>query len=84
MGPKIYSVSDVLSELEQVKRELYNQIQLTQNLEKEKKNLSNQVGQIEEEMQLTIASYRSVLEASETDSTTDFGKAKTELSQVTQ
>ena len=44
MGPKIYSVSDVLSELEQVKRELYNQIQLTQNLEKEKKNLSNQVG----------------------------------------
>ena len=41
MGPKIYSVSDVLSELEQVKRELYNQIQLTQNLEKEKKNLSN-------------------------------------------
>ena len=50
MGPKIYSVSDVLSELEQVKRELYNRIQLTQNLEKEKKNLSNQVGQIEEEM----------------------------------
>ena len=44
MGPKIYSVSDVLSELEQVKRELYNQIQLTQDLEKEKKNLSNQVG----------------------------------------
>ena len=26
LGPKIYTVSDVLCELEQVKRELYNQI----------------------------------------------------------
>lgn len=29
LGPKIYSVSDVLLELEQVKRELYNQIGLS-------------------------------------------------------
>ena len=43
LGPKIYTVSDVLCELEQVKRELYNQIQLTQELTKEKKNLSSQV-----------------------------------------
>ena len=41
LGPKIYSVSDVLCELEQVKRELYNQIDLSKNLHHEKINLSS-------------------------------------------
>ena len=63
MGPRIYSVSDVLCELEQVKRELYNQIELNRNLERDKLNLTSQVAQVEEEMQITIQSYRSVLEA---------------------
>lgn len=54
MGPRIYSVSDVLCELEQVKRELYNQIELNRNLERDKLNLTSQVAQVEEEMQITI------------------------------
>ena len=41
LGPKIYSVSDVLLELEQVKRELYNQINLSNTLTHEKINLSS-------------------------------------------
>ena len=35
-------------------------------------------------MQLTIESYRSVLEASETDANSDCGKAKSELTQMSQ
>ncbi len=38
---------------------------------------------VEEEMQLTIESYKSVLEASESDAESDCGKAKTELRQMT-
>ena len=83
LGPKIYSVSDVLLELELVKRELYNQIHLTNNLQHEKINLSSQVALVEEEMQMTIESYKSVLEASESDTETDHGKAKKELRAIT-
>ena len=50
LGPKIYTVSDVLVELELVKRELYNQIMLSNNLTHEKINLSSQVSLVEEEM----------------------------------
>ena len=84
LGPKIYSVSDVLCELEQVKRELYNQIEVNKGLQHDKLNLSSQVAMVEEEMQVTIESYRSVLEASESDAESDCGKAKTELRQMTQ
>ena len=80
LGPKIYQVSDVLLELETVKRELYNQISCTQNLQHEKTNLSNQVAMVEEEMQLTIESYKSVLEASDVES--DCGQSKTEIRQM--
>ena len=37
----IFQVSDVLMELEFIKRELYNQINLAKNLEKEKHSLLN-------------------------------------------
>ena len=57
---------------------------MTQELTKEKKNLSSQVAQVEEEMQMTIESYRSVLEASGSDQNTDSGKAKSELRQMSQ
>ena len=70
--------------MEQVKRELYNQIQLTQNLEDDKKNLSGQVAQIEEEMTLTIESYKSVLEASEQNDQSENGRTKIELRQMSQ
>jgi len=39
-APKVYQVSDVLCELEQVKRELYNQIELNRDLETDKLNLT--------------------------------------------
>lgn len=83
LGPKQYSVSDVLCELEQVKRELYNQIDLNTNLSNDKRVLNSQVALVEEEMQMTIESYKSVLEASESDAESDCGKAKTELKQMT-
>ena len=83
LGPKIYTVSDVLLELELVKRELYNQIMLSNNLTHEKTNLSSQVTLVEEEMQMTIESYKSVLEASESDAESDCGRAKTEVVQMT-
>ena len=38
-GMKLFQVSDVLMELEFVKRELYNQINLTEKLDKEKQGL---------------------------------------------
>ena len=41
LGPKVYSVSDVLCELDQVKRELYNQIHLSENLQKDKRVLNS-------------------------------------------
>ena len=83
LGPKVYSVGDVLCELEQVKRELYNQIDLNKQVENDKRVLNSQVALVEEEMQLTIESYKSVLEASESDAESDCGRAKTELRQMT-
>ena len=62
-----------------MKRELYNQINLTKILEKEKQGLSKQVIDIEEEMQLTIESYKAILTDHESDIETDHGKAKIEL-----
>ena len=70
-------------ELEFVKRELYNQINLSKSLEKEKRGLAKQVYDIEEEMQLTIQTYKEVLTASETDIDSEHGKAKIELVQMT-
>ena len=70
-------------ELEFVKRELYNQINLSQSLEKDKRALAKQVYDIEEEMQLTIQTYKEVLTASETDIDSEHGKAKIELIQMT-
>ena len=82
-GTKLFQVSDVLMELEFVKRELYNQINLSEKLVIEKERFQKQVVDIEEEMQMTIESYKSVLTASETDIETDHGKAKVELIQMT-
>ena len=70
-------------ELEFVKRELYNQINLAKTLEHEKKGLAKQVADIEEEMQLTIESYKAVLTANESDIDSEHGKAKVELVQMT-
>lgn len=70
-------------ELEFVKRELYNQINLSKTLEHEKQGLAQQVTNIEEEMQLTIESYKAVLTANETDIDSEHGKAKVELIQMT-
>jgi hypothetical protein len=51
-------------------------------LDLEKKSLKNQVVRIEEDMQMTIESYKSVLEASEVDEQTDLGKTKKEVRQM--
>ena len=61
------TVSAVLLELEFVKRELYNQINYVRDLEKEKKLLKDDMRKMEEEMALTIDSYKNILESYEQD-----------------
>jgi hypothetical protein len=59
------TVSAVLLELEFVKRELYNQITYAKELDKEKNHLKDEMRRMEEEMQLTIESYKNILESFE-------------------
>eukprot|EP00352_Strombidinopsis_acuminata_P006342 CAMPEP_0176357528 /NCGR_PEP_ID=MMETSP0126-20121128/14839_1 /TAXON_ID=141414 ORGANISM="Strombidinopsis acuminatum, Strain SPMC142" /NCGR_SAMPLE_ID=MMETSP0126 /ASSEMBLY_ACC=CAM_ASM_000229 /LENGTH=61 /DNA_ID=CAMNT_0017711177 /DNA_START=846 /DNA_END=1031 /DNA_ORIENTATION=- len=51
------TVSSVLTELDFVKRELYNQINYAKELEVAKQKKVKQLEDIEEEMKVTIESY---------------------------
>lgn len=66
-------------ELEFVKRELYNQITYAKELDREKQALKSDMRKMEEEMQLTIESYKNILESFEQDDQTDSVKAKKEM-----
>ena len=70
-------------ELEFIKRELYNQINLSRSLEKEKHGLCNQIVQIEEEMSTTIESYKAILTSNENESEKHMGSAKLEFANMT-
>lgn len=61
------TVSAVLLELEFVKRELYNQINCVKDLEKEKHQLKEDMRKMEEEMLVTIDSYKNILDSYEHD-----------------
>ena len=67
-----------------IKRELYNQIKYSQKQKATKKQLRQQVNDMEEELDQTITSYKRVLAFNETDLETDHGKAKHELKQMTE
>lgn len=73
------TISEVLLELEFVKRELYNQILFTRELETDKKKITDEYGKLEEEMALTIESYQQILEGLQTDEGTDIVKIKKEM-----
>jgi hypothetical protein len=62
-------VSELLLELEFVKRELYSQINYGKALELDKVKLKQHLRKMEDEMQVTIETYRGLLEqqAEETD-----------------
>lgn len=52
----------MLAELDRTKRELQAQLQVTKGLQNDKVNLWSRVSLVEEEMQHTIETYRSVLQ----------------------
>ena len=60
-------MSDLLLELEFVKRELYSQINYGRTLESDKAKLKDHLKKMEEEMQMTIETYRNVIETYEAD-----------------
>ncbi|CDW77286.1 UNKNOWN [Stylonychia lemnae] len=73
------TISAVLLELEFVKRELYNQINFAKDLDKEKQLLKSDMRKMEEEMQITIESYKNILESFEQNDQTDTVKIKKEM-----
>lgn len=75
-----FTVSDVLMELEFVKRELYNSINLAKALDKEKKSLCSQITNLEEEMSCTIDSYKAILAANSNETEQSIGSTKNEFS----
>jgi hypothetical protein len=77
-----FQVSDVLMELEFIKRELYNQINLAKNLEKEKHSLLNQITNLEEEMACTIESYKAILATNSNENELTMGSAKLEFAEM--
>ena len=57
------TISEALLELEFVKRELYSQINYGKDLEKGKQKLKDHLRKMEEEMQVTIETYRDLIES---------------------
>ena len=55
------SVSQLLLELDFVKRELYSQINYGKTLEHDKQHLKNHLKKMEDEMHLTIGTYQDLL-----------------------
>jgi len=54
-------VSQLLLELDFIKRELYSQINYGKTLETDKLNLKNHIRKMEDEMQLTINTYQELI-----------------------
>jgi hypothetical protein len=55
------TVSQLLLELDFIKRELYSQINYGRSLEVDKGNLKNHIRKMEDEMQLTINTYQELI-----------------------
>lgn len=56
-------MSELLLELEFVKRELYSQISHSKELERAKQKLKDHLRKMEDEMQVTIETYKDLIEA---------------------
>ena len=66
-------------ELEFVKRELYNQINVCKDIEIQKRKLNDEMKRMEDEMELTIESYKHILESQGKEEETDIVKIRKEL-----
>ena len=76
---EIGSVSDLLIELDSIKRELYDQIEANKIIEKEKRKLKQEFHNMEAEMQVTIQGYWEVLESQQNESFGDSFRVKQQL-----
>lgn len=76
---EIASISDLLIELDSVKRELYDQIENNKIIEREKYKLKQEFHNMEAEMQATIEGYWEVLESQQNESVDDSFRIKQQL-----
>jgi formiminotetrahydrofolate cyclodeaminase len=68
------TVSELLLEMDFVKRELYSVINLNKSLENDKHKLKGHLKKMEDEMQMTIQSYMQIIEAQQTEETKETDK----------
>lgn len=76
---EITSISDLLIELDSVKRELYEQIEANKVIKLEKQKLKKEFHDMESEMQATIQGYWEVLESQQLESSGDSFRVKQQL-----
>lgn len=69
----------MLLELEFVKRELYSQINYGKSLENDKVKLKQHLRKMEDEMQVTIETYKEVIEQYQASDETDVVKLRQEI-----
>ena len=56
-----FQISEILTELDFVKRELYEQIDINRAVKREKDQLQRNVTELEEQMNETVMSYQQVI-----------------------
>lgn len=76
---EITSISDLLVELDSVKRELYEQIEANKVIKTEKQKLKREFHDMESEMQATIQGYCEVLESQQLENNGDSFRVKQQL-----
>lgn len=76
---EIKSVSDLLLELDSVKRELYEQIEANKMIKVERQKLKKEFHDMEAEMQATIQGYCEVLESQQVENNGDTFRIKQQL-----
>lgn len=69
----------MLLELEFVKRELYNQINFAKELGLDKSMLKHDMRKMEEDMNVTIQSYKDIIESFSQDDQSDIFKVRKEM-----
>ncbi|CAI2362673.1 unnamed protein product [Moneuplotes crassus] len=76
---EIESISDLLVELDSVRRELSDQIEINKAIKNDKLKLKQEYQDLENEMNQTILSYQEVLESQQNESTGDSFRIKKQL-----
>lgn len=76
---EIESISDLLIELDSIKRELSDQIEMNKAIKSDKTKLKQEYQELENEMNQTIQSYQEVIESLQVENTGDYFKVKKQL-----